>query len=526
MAESKSNFLAGLGELPTPKKILILGLLGTAAAGFIFFIISLQKPSYVLLYSGLNATDASAVVDELRKERVPYEIGAEGGSILVPGDKLYEARLSLAGKGLPQNGVGFEIFDKVNIGTTEFVQKMNYQRAMQGELARTISQIDGVERSRVHISIPQESVFVEDQQKTTASVFLKLKPGFRLVDKQAKGISYLVAGAVEGLSAENVTIMDTEGRILSGPQDEDSALGLSSSQAEMQRNLEKHLEKNIRTMLEKVIGPGKVAAQVSATLNFKQVHKTEEIYDPNVTAVRSEQTSKEKTSGQNAVPSGVPGVASNVPGQGGGASSGLSSKTSQRQSDTVNYEINKVTRQVIDPVGTIKRLTVAVLVDGTYKAVKGSKELQYTPQTKEQMAKYETLIKGVVGFDASRGDEIHIENIPFQRGSDEAWVDKGDSGGIISPMMIIVLRYVLVLLFGILFLLFFVKPLVNWLTAQSTGGGYPATVGELESALNAKMLPGMNANTQENMKEEIHQLVKDDPALATTLVREWLNERG
>ncbi len=526
MAESKNSFLAGLGELPTPKKILILGLLGTAAAGFIFFIISLQKPSYVLLYSGLSSSDASAVVEELRKERVPYQIGADEGSILVPGDKLYEARLSLAGKGLPQSGVGFEIFDKVNLGTTEFVQKMNYQRAMQGELARTISQIDGVERSRVHISISKESVFVEDQQETTASVFLKLKPGFKLMGKEAKGITYLVAGAVEGLNAENVTIMDTHGKILSGPRDEDPALGLSNSQAEMQQNLEKHLEKNIRTMLEKVIGPGKVVAHVSAALNFEQVHKTEEIYDPNVTAVRSEQTSKEKTNGQNAVPSGVPGVASNVPGQGGGASSGSSRKTSQRQSDTVNYEINKVTRQVIDPVGTIKRLSVAVLVDGSYKTVKGSKDLQYTPQPQEQMVKYTTLIKGVVGFNADRGDEIHVENIPFQTDGGESWVAKGETGGIISPMMIIILRYALTLLFGILFLLFFIKPLVNWLTAQSGGGDYPATVGELESALNAKRLPGMNAKTQANMKEEIHQLVKDDPALATTLVREWLNERG
>jgi len=526
MADSRSNFLTGLGELPTPKKILILGLLGTAAAGFVFFILSLQKPSFVLLYSGLSSSDASAVVEELRKERVPYQIGAEGGSILVPGDKLYEARLSLAGKGLPQNGVGFEIFDKVNIGTTEFVQKMNYQRAMQGELARTISQIDGVERSRVHISIPEETVFVEDQQETTASVFLKLKPGFKLQAGQVKGISYLVSGAVEGLKAENVTIMDTNGKVLSGPRDEDPVLGLSNSQVEMQQILERHLEKNIQTMLEKVIGPGKVVAQVSATLNFQQVQKTEEIYDPNVTAVRSEQTSKEKSSGQNGTPSGVPGVASNVPGEGGGAASGLSSKTSQRQSETINYEINKVTRQVIDPVGTIQRLTVAVLVDGTYKPVEGSEEMEYIPQTKEQMAQYETLIKGVVGFDAKRGDEIHVENIPFQTGSDDSWVEKGETGGLISPLMIVIIRYLLMALFGILFLLFFVKPLVNWLTRQSAGSDYPTTVGELESALNEKMLTGMSAKTQENMKEEIHQLVKEDPALATTLVREWLNEKG
>ena len=181
---------------------------------------------------------------------------------------------------------------------------------------------------------------------------------------------------------------------------------------------------------------------------------------------------------------------------------------------------------MIDPVGTIKRLTVAVLVDGTYKASEGSEEMQYIPQTKEQMTQYETLIKGVVGFNAERGDEIHVENIPFQTGSDESWVETGETGGIISPMMIIIIRYLLVALFGILFLLFFVKPLVNWLTAQSSAPEYPTTVGELESALNEKMLPGMSAKTQDNMKDEIHNLVKEDPALATTLVREWLNEKG
>ncbi len=521
------EFMTNLSNLPTPKKIMVIGLVGIAVAGFFFIILALQKPSYILLYSGLSAEDASAIVEELKKEQVPFQLSVDGGSVMVPADKVYEVRMTLAGKGLPQSGVGFEIFDNVNIGTTEFVQKMNFQRAIQGELARTISQLDQIERSRVHITIPEDSIFIEDQKQATASVFLKLKPGVKLHPRQVKGITYLIAGAVEGLSAENVTIMDTAGRLLSSPSGEGGAVGLSSTQMEVQHNMEKGLENRIETMLEKVIGRDKVIARVNATLNFQQVQKTEELYDPNVTVVRSEQTSKEKSSGQSGSPAGVPGVASNVPGAGGGATVTGNAKKFQRQNETINYEINKVTRHVVEPMGTIKKLSVALLVDGTYKTEEGSEERTYVPRTPEEITKYETLVKGIVGFDEERGDRIHVENIPMDTGLDESWFEGAESGGMISPMVIVIIRYLLVALFGVLFLLFFIKPLMKSLTEGGGiggGQGYPATVAELESALNGTVLSGLSDAKKHEVKDEVRKLLKENPALATSIVRNWLQE--
>jgi flagellar M-ring protein FliF len=529
MIQKLKRRLSEFNSLPAPRKILVLGLVGSAVAGIFVLMITIQKPSYMLLYSGLTSQDAASVVDELKKEKIDYQVGSDGGTILVPADKVYEVRMTLAGKGLPQSGVGFEIFDKINMGTTDFVQKMNYLRALQGELARTISDINGVERSRVHITIPKDSVFIEDQKEATASVFLKLRPGVKLHTRQVHGIAYLISGSVEGLSPDNVTIMDTVGKLLNSPKGDKQGAALSGTQMEVQQNMERNLEGSIQGMLEKVIGQGKVIAQVSAKLDFKQVQKTEEIYDPNVTAVRSEQTSKEKSSGRNgtassATPSGVPGVASNLPGSGTEGDSTSSSNNLQRQNETINYEINKVTRHVVEPVGSVERLSVAVLLDGTYSKKEGQDTPQYLPRSEEEMAKFATLIKGVIGFDASRGDQVIVENVPFKTDLEESWFGSEEEGGLVSPMVMVVLRYLTTALFGGLFLLFFVRPLIKWITAEPVAQAYPATVAEVESALQGRRIPQVTEGGQTEMKEDIQKLLKDDPALATTLVREWINE--
>lgn len=531
MKEILKDRLAQLSTLSTPRKIMFLGIVGSAVAGFFILMVSLQKPSYLLLYSGLSTEDAASIVEELKKEKVSYQFGSDSGSILVPADKVYQMRMTLAGRGLPQSGVGFEIFDKSNIGTTDFLQKMNYLRAIQGELARTISEIDGVEKSRVHISIPEESVFLEDQKEATASVFMKLKPGVRLQSRQVQGITYLISGSVEGLTPDHVTIMDTAGQLLNRPGQDEPGTGLTGTQMEIQQNMERGLERSIQEMLEKVIGRGKVIAQVSAALDFKQVQKTEELYDPNVTAVRSEQISKEKSSGRRGsgatgpgTASGVPGVGSNLPGTGAVGQSTSSSDTSQRQDETINYEINKVTRHVVEPVGSLKRLSVAVLLDGNYRIVDGQDQPEYQPRTADEMNKLATLVKGVVGFDESRGDQVIVENVPFKTDLDESWFGTDDKGGLISPMMIVILRYLMVTLFGGLFLLFFVRPLMTWLTREPSLQAYPASLTEVEAALQGGMAPQVGAGRHGAMKAEIQRLLKDDPDMATNLVRDWLND--
>ncbi len=531
MRELLKDRLTQLSKLPTPQKIMLLGVVGSAVAGLFVLMVSLQQPSYLLLYSGLSAQDASAMVEELKKEKVSYQFGSDSGSILVPAEKVYEMRMALAGKGLPQSGVGFEIFDKSNIGTTDFVQKMNYLRAVQRELARTISQIDGVEKSRVHISIPEDSVFLEDQKEATASVFMKLKPGTRLQSRQVQGIAYLISGSVEGLSPDRVTMMDTAGRLLNRPGEDEPGAGLTGNQMELQQNMERGLEQSIQNMLEKVIGRGKVIAQVSAALDFKQVQKTEELFDPNVTAVRSEQISKEKSSGRrgsgapgSGAAAGVPGVGSNLPGGGSVGQNRSSSDSSQSQNETINYEINKVTRHVVEPVGNLKRLSVAVLLDGHYPVVDGQDQPEYQPRSAAEIEKLTTLVKGVVGFDETRGDQVIVENIPFKTDLDESWFGTDDKGAFISPMMVVVLRYVMITLFGALFLAFFVRPLMAWLTREPSAQAYPATLAEVEAALQGGMAHQVGAGRPGAMKADIQKLLKDDPDMASSLVRDWLND--
>jgi flagellar M-ring protein FliF len=280
---------------------------------------------------------------------------------------------------------------------------------------------------------------------------------------------------------------------------------------EYQQGLERNLENNIQTMLEKVIGQEKVIARVSATLNLKQVQKTEEFYDPNVTAVRSEQVSKEKSNGLGGIPAGAASKAQSQKREG---ASPANSNSAQKHNETINYEINKVTRHVVEPVGTVERLSVAVLVDGTYIAQPGSDEKEYVPRTEEEMRKYEALVRGVIGFDERRGDQVHLENIPMGGGVSDPWFKESETGDKISPAMVVILRYVIVFLFGVLFLFFFIRPLMKWMT-ETPSSGYPATVSELESALKGNLLTGLGENRKQEIREQLQKLITENPALAS-----------
>jgi len=265
-----------------------------------------NRPDYRVLYSNLSEGDAAAVVSKLKEMKIPYRLEGAGHSILIPAGQVYETRLQLATSGLPQGGgIGFEIFDRTNIGMTDFVQHLNYQRALQGELSRTINQFSEVETSRVHLSLPRKSLFVEDQKEARASVILKLKQGRSLGRSQVQGIVHLVASSAEGLNPTNITVVDTQGHLLSEPGDSDPMARLGQSQWEFKTNLEKTLEKRVQTMLEKAVGENRVIVRVSADLDFKQIEETEETFDPETPAVRSEQRSEEKTKGGYPEPSGI-----------------------------------------------------------------------------------------------------------------------------------------------------------------------------------------------------------------------------
>ncbi|MBI3328083.1 MAG: flagellar M-ring protein FliF, partial [Nitrospinae bacterium] len=406
MGELPTQLRAFYGRLSTVQRGMLLGSTLVALAGFAALSLWSSEAEFRPVFTNLAAEDAAAIMSKLKEDRVPYRILAGGSSIAVPAEQVYESRLRLASEGLPQGGgVGFELFDRATFSMTGFVQRLNYQRALQGELARTINRISGVEQARVHLVIPQKSVFLEEQQKPSASVVVKVRMSAQLAKAQIQGIVHLVASSVEGLQPSEVTVVDSTGRMLAGG---DGLSQLSTIQLEYQYGVEREWERKIQGLLERAVGPQKVSARVSATVDFQRVESTHEIFDPNSAVVRSEQRGTEKSSGSGFNPSGPPGVASNVPGAQAATPQLSNSTEMQKHSETINYEVNKSVKRVVEPMGKVKRLAVAVLIDGTYK------DGAYIPRPDKEMKGYQMLVKTAMGFDTSRGDQVEVINVPFE----------------------------------------------------------------------------------------------------------------
>ena len=302
-----------LGGMTPVKIVSLVTVIFITIAGFVILISWSGTSEFQPLYANLSPEDAGAILTRLKEKNIPYKVPANSDSILVPRDQLYEIRLELASQGLPLgSGVGFEIFDNAKLGMTEFVQNVNFQRALQGELSRTINRFDEVEGSRVHIVMGSKSLFVEDEEPATASVILKLAPGRSLGKDQVEAIVHLVSSSVSGLKPDNVTVVDNYGQMLAGSKDGSSEGPVSSDQLALQEKMEKGLEHRVRTMLETALGPGKAIARVSCTLDFKRQEKTEELYHPDTKVIRSEQVLSESAGEDDAGTGGVPGILSNT----------------------------------------------------------------------------------------------------------------------------------------------------------------------------------------------------------------------
>lgn len=389
------------------QRIFVGGLTIVLLIGFIGFMFWLNKPSLQVLYSNLSPEDANRVVKLLQADKVPYKLENNGSTVLVPQPQLYDLRIKVAGEGgLVGSGIGFEIFDDVKVGVTDFVQRINYQRALQGELSRTMSEFPNVDNARVHLVIPQRSLFIEEQMKPSASVVLKLKdPAMKMGQKEVQGIVNLLAMAVEGLDKDRISITDGQGRPLYFP-DEDSLTGLSVTQREHKVKVEQSMEHRINELLTPIMGPGKVIAKVNADLDFSQRTIRREIYDPEKVAVRSEQRSEETNQGRANLES------PDVNYRGDGLNGAVSQQQGTRETRTTNYEINKEEQNIIGQVGEISRMTVAVVVDGTY--VKNDQgEYAFTPRPKEELDRVRTLVANAVGYDRARGDTIEVACVPF-----------------------------------------------------------------------------------------------------------------
>ena len=296
-----------LASLSPAKKMTLAGLIVATVAGFILLMTWTGRLEYRSLYSGLAPEDAGEILTYLKAQKIPYRISENGTGIQVPHDKVHESRLALASQGLPQGGgVGFEVFDNTKLGMTEFVQNVNYQRALQGELSRTITRIAEVESSRVHIVMPEKSLFIDQEEPATASVVVKLRRGQWLNQEQVKGIVHLVSSSVSRLKPDQVTVVDTTGKMLAGFSDRSEVTRLSSDQLEYQANVERNLETRIKSMLEKALGRDKAIVRLSASLDFTRQEMTEERFYPENRVVRSEQVLQEKSGQPSSIPAGIP----------------------------------------------------------------------------------------------------------------------------------------------------------------------------------------------------------------------------
>jgi len=413
--QQSNNMVTGFAGLNLYRQIgLLVGLAASIALGFAVVLWS-QEPDYSPLLSGLADADTSQAVDVLRGNDIPYKIDTNRGGLLVASADLHRARLQLAAEGITDNpSVGFELLDKEQgLGTSQFMENISYRRGLEGELARTVASLKSVRSARVHLAIPKSSVFVRDGRSPSASVFVDLAAGRELREEQVAAIVNLVASSVPEMDSGDVTIVDQNGRLLSD-QDRSAASALAAHQFEYTRKFEEVLVKRVQQILAPVVGRDKFKAEVSADLDFTAVEQTEEIYNPEATVLRSEQTLEENKSGVLAAAGGVPGALSNQPPTAGNIDPEAAAQQdargvpeNSRRQTTRNYELDRTISYTKRPQGSINRLSVAVVVDNRATA-DGS-----TPWPEEELQRLTELVRGAIGYDEPRGDQVTVVNAAF-----------------------------------------------------------------------------------------------------------------
>lgn len=495
----------------------------------------LNRPEYRVLYSNLGPEDASHVIKALQTDKISYQLADNGATIMVPREVVYDQRIKIAGEGgLVGQGIGFEIFDKVKVGQTDFVQKINYTRALQGELSRTISEFPSVESARVHLVIPQRSLFVEERQSPSASVVLKLtNPQNKPDQKEINAILNMMIMAVEGLDKSHVSITDNGGKVLYQPE-EDSLAGTTSTQMEHRLQVQRNLERRIEEMLQPLFGPGRVIAKVNADMDFSQKTIRRELFDPEKTAVRSEQRSEESQQGRANLEAGAPDA--NF--RGDGITGSVSDQNGTRETRTTNYEINKEEQQIVSNVGDLRRLTVAVIIAGSYEKIDGV--WSFVPRKAEELERVRQLVSNAVGLDKARGDLLEVSSAPF---TDSEPPKEPNFADLLADYAERLGKPLLNALLAFLFLMLIVRPVVLALIRPKVEAGemveglegLPAA--EEQLALYEALEEAAKADDEEPEEEDDDELVfKDIEALkahivtlsdnhmeqVVTLVRGWM----
>jgi flagellar M-ring protein FliF len=470
-----------------------------------------SRPEYVPLFTNMDAKDAGEVAAKLKESKIPYEIGNNGTAIMVSSKDVYRVRLELASQGLPRGSKGFEIFDQNKFGATEFQNKVNYLQALQGELTRTIEQMAEIEKARVHIVLPEDSLYKKNEKPATASIMLKLRPSAQLSREQVKGIVNLAAHSIQGLKPENVTVVDSFARVLNEQSD---SMGLPSAatltQIELTKKVQDDLQRSALSLLEQVLGPGKAAVRVSVELNFDQRTVDRQTFEPVVDdkgIIRSSQDSSENYKGSPQA-GGVPGTTSNIPGYVAGANT---QSTYEKKESTRNYEINEVKEKVVVTPGSIRRLTVAVLVDGNV--------------TKNQQDTITKTVSSALGFNQVRGDVISVEGIPFSTdAADKQRKEELDLEQQQARLQWMKLGAVAIAVIGFFFLL---RSLMRRRQADEAEADMMEATQAIQEQHSSEMATSATSEQdRERMaqREAIAKLAKGKPDEVAQLIKTWLSE--
>ncbi len=508
-------------RMPMSRKIGMATMLALLIAAFSAMFFWANRIDFQTAYTGLTQEDAAKIVEKLKEQNIPYELAGNGTTIKVPSPQVYDVRLSMAAAGLPKGGtVGYELFDETDFGTTDFVQKMNYQRALQGELARTIREFQEVEDARVMIAMPKDSVFIEETKPPSVSVLLKLRRD--LSPEKIGAVVHLVASALEGMTPDRVAVVDTKGRVLfKGASEEEKFGEQADSQLQYKSSVEKSLAARIQTMLERIVGPGKAIVRVAADMDFDQIDINEELYDPDVQVVRSRQNlleTKDKTSG--------PGEVSSVnritaPGQEPG---GGSSEKNNKQDETVNYELNRTVKRTVKPVGILKRLSVAAVLDGNYRIENDANDKpvrQYSARTPAELEQFKGIVQNAMGYSEDREDQVTVESFPFSETDEMAEITGFDWKDFYRQYGRSVINIVLVLLLFVFIVLPLIKTMkeikttvVESLPAPDERMGLPPGAAERALSDPSKMTP----------KEKAKHYAKEDIDKSATILKGWMAE--
>lgn len=503
-----------------------------------------RQPEYGVLFSNLDERDGGQVIAALQQQNVPYRMSPNGMSILVPQAQVHELRLRLAANGLPKGGlVGFELMDTQKLGVSQFNEQINYQRALEGELSRTIQSINSVSAARVHLAMPKQTAFLRDDQKPTASVMVTLRPGRVLDANQVAGIVHLVSSSVPRMVESGVNIIDQNGELLTTKNDPLRQSGLDATQLEYVKEVEAGFIRRIENILQPMVGKDNFRAQVAADVDFNQVEQTAETFKPNPSpdqAIRSQQTTEETN--RQPGPQGVPGALTNQPPVPATApittppvppnQAGTGQTATTNRTAVLNYEVDRTVQHVKQSLGQLKRLSVAVVVNHRTETLPNG-QTQTVPLSDEEVARINNLVREAVGYNPARGDTINVATSPFAGlGAEPAlpiWkdpemVELGKEG----------LKYLLVLLVVLFVYFAIIRPLMKSVMpppteaekAEAAEAGEPGEEGE--EGVEVSLSGAAQANTYEAKLARARELAKEDPKMVANLIREWMgvNDEG